>query len=405
MLRIIGAVLTTVSAVLFLTVFVADLFGLHANPYLGVIFFLILPAVFVAGLVLFGVGHWPSRWPRIDLNDPTKRTTAIIVVALTIANVTIVSMAAYRGVEYVDSVSFCGQVCHTVMQPEFVAHQTGAHANVKCIDCHAGPGAMSFVSAKAAGTRRVRAVIRGSYSTPIVPEPKQLPTASETCQQCHSPARFSGEKTRRILEYADNEKNAPSETKIKVDLRKVHTHIEKGIEFLATDKTRQTITRVRLKDGGEFSIAAAPGQPASPKPLAAEAWRRIDCTDCHNRPSHVIAPTADRAVNEAIAAGAVPVSLPFIHREAVKALKAGNPAALRDFYRSQPSADVDRAVAAVQGIYSRNVFPPMNVTFGSYPNNIGHIDSPGCFRCHDDDHKSKDGKKIGQDCETCHAIE
>ena len=409
MLRITGAVLTTVSAVLFLAVFFADLFGLHTNPYLGVVFFLILPAAFVLGLVLFALGHWPSSWPRIDLNNPTHRTTAIIVVILTMANVVIVSMAAYRGVEYVDSVAFCGQVCHTVMQPEFVAHRTGSHANVKCIDCHAGPGAMSFVSAKAAGTRRVLAVIRGTYSRPIVPEPTQLPMAVQTCEQCHSAARFRGERIQRVVEYADNEKNAASETKLKIDLRKVHTHIEKGIEFIATDKSRQTIPSVRMKDadGGvrEFVVPPSP-QAASARQAAQVAggeWRRMDCMDCHNRPSHVIAPTPERAVNEAMARGAIPLSLPFVHREAVKALKAGNPAALRDFYRSQLRATV--RWQRCRAIYERNVFPAMKVTFGTYPNNIGHIDSPGCFRCHDDDHKSKDGRKIGQDCETCHAIE
>jgi hypothetical protein len=82
---------------------------------------------------------------------------------------------------------------------------------------------------------------------------------------------------------------------------------------------------------------------------------------------------------------------------------------LRDFYRAPSHAargpDIDRAVLAVQEVYRRNVFPDMNVTFGTYPSNIGHVDFPGCFRCHDDDHKSKDGKKIGQDCDTCHAIE
>jgi hypothetical protein len=127
--------------------------------------------------------------------------------------------------------------------------------------------------------------------------------------------------------------------------------------------------------------------------------------DCHNRPSHVIAPTPDRAVNDAIATGLIPSTLPYIHRESVNALKAGNPAALRNFYRSQPRDQVDRAVAGVQDVYLQNVFPAMRVTFGTYPNNIGHIDSPGCFRCHDDEHKSADGKKIGQDCETCHTIE
>jgi hypothetical protein len=403
-LRLTGAVLTTVSAVMFLVVFFADLFGLHTNPYLGVIFFLILPGLFVLGLVLFAVGHWPASWPRVDLNNPAHRTTFFIVCILTLVNIVIVSMAAYRGVEYVDSVAFCGQVCHTVMQPEFVAHQTGSHANVKCIDCHAGPGATSFMSAKAAGTRRVLVVLRGSYAKPIVPEPMQLPKAAQTCEQCHSSARFRGERIQRIVEYADNEKNAPSETKLKVDLRKVHTHIEKGIEFVATDKTRQTIPIVRMKDKDgsvrEFVVAGT----AADRMARGEA-RRMDCMDCHNRPSHVIAPTPDRAVNDAMSAGVIPVSLPFVHREAVKVLKAGNPAALRDFYRSGPRDQVDRAVAGVLDIYRRNVFLSMNVTFGSYPNNIGHIDSPGCFRCHDDDHKSQDGSKIGQDCETCHTIE
>jgi hypothetical protein len=143
----------------------------------------------------------------------------------------------------------------------------------------------------------------------------------------------------------------------------------------------------------------------TPEQLDRGERRRMDCMDCHNRPSHVIAATPERAVNEAMAAGVIPLTLPFVHRESVKALKSGNPASLRDFYRSQPRDQVDRAVAAVQEIYQRNVFPAMNVTFGTYPSNVGHVDSPGCFRCHDDEHKTKDGKKIGQNCETCHAIE
>jgi len=415
-LRIAGAVLTTISAALFLVVFVADLFGLHANPYLGVVFFLLLPAGFIVGLVLFGVGSWPASWPRIDLNDPAQRTTVAIVFALTIANVVIVSAAAYRGVEYMDSVAFCGQVCHTPMRPEYVAHQTGAHANVKCVDCHVGAGAASFVSAKAAGTRRVLAMVRGNYPRPIVPEPNQLVKAAETCEQCHSPAQYHGDKVRRVVEYADNEKNAETVTTLKVhvgggDERRglatgIHWHmnVANDIEYIATDKTRQTIPWVRMKDRDghvrEFVVDGTASEQ-----LAKGERRRMDCMDCHNRPSHVIAPTPERAINDAMASGLIPLTLPFIHRESVSALKAGNPAALRDFYQSQPRDQVGRAVAAVQDIYQQNVFPAMNVTFGTYPNNIGHIDSPGCFRCHDDEHKSKDGKKIGQDCETCHAIE
>ena len=180
-LSVAGMVLTTVSAAAFLVVFLADLFGLHTNPYIGILFFLILPAVFVVGLALIPFGAWIERrrraagkapsslsWPRIDLNDSRQRITAVIVFSLTIANVVIVSLAAYRGVEYMDSVEFCGQVCHTVMKPEFVAHQNQPHARVKCVECHVGPGASSFAKAKLAGTRRVLAVARHSYSRPIV---------------------------------------------------------------------------------------------------------------------------------------------------------------------------------------------------------------------------------------------
>ena len=404
MLRVIGGVLTTFSAMLFLAVFFADLFGLHTNPYLGVVFFLVLPALFLLGLVLMPIGGWRGTWPRVDLNDPAQRAMAFVILALTIANVVIVSMAAYRGVEYVDSVAFCGQVCHTTMQPQFVSHQTGPHAGIRCIDCHAGPGAMSFVSAKAAGVRRVLATVRSTYPHPIVPEPQQLPTAAETCEQCHSPELKRGDRTRRVVEYADNEKNTESVTTLKVHVDVIHRHLEKNIEYVATDKTRQSIPYVRIadRDGSvrEFAVAGT-----TPEQIRNGERRRMDCMDCHNRPSHGVAPTPERAVNEAIAAGEIPATLPFVHRESVKALKVGNPAAVGEFYRSQPPDQVAQAVAALERIYRRNVFPAMNVTFGTYPNNVGHIDSPGCFRCHDDDHKSKDGRKIGQDCETCHSIE
>jgi len=415
-LSVAGMVLTTISATLFLVVFLSDLFGWHTNPYIGVVFFLLLPGAFLIGLVLIPLGAWLERrrraagkppsaahWPRIDLNDPTQRRTAVLVFLLTVANVVIVSLAGYRGVEYMDSVAFCGQTCHTVMKPEFVGHQYGPHANVKCVDCHVALGASGFASAKTAGTRLLLAAVRGTYPTPIVPAARQLPTARETCEQCHSPQLANGDRTREVVEYADNEKNVASTTRLKMHVGVIHRHNAKTIEFITTDRERQVIPYVRVTDRDgrvrEFVTAGT-----SPEQIATGERRRMDCMDCHNRPSHVVAPTPDRAVNDAMGRGAIPVTLPFIHRESVKALKAGNPPALRDFYRSS-GPDVDRAVGAVQEIYDRNVFPAMKVTFGSYPNNVGHIDSPGCFRCHDDDHKSKDGAKIGQDCETCHAIE
>jgi hypothetical protein len=429
-------VLTTISAVLFVVVFLADVFGFHTNPYSGIVFFLLLPAVFVLGLLLIPLGAWLERrrraagrppsavtWPTIDLNHPAQRLRAVLIFVLTIANVVIVSLAAYRGVEYMDSVAFCGQVCHTPMGPEFVAHQTGPHANVRCVDCHVGSGAASYAEAKAAGTRRVLAVMSGRYPRPIVPAASELPTAAETCERCHWPPHFHGDTIKRVVEFADDEKNTESTTTLKMhigggDGRRglasgIHWHmnVANEVEYIATDRERQTIPYVRMKshDGAvhEYVVAGT-----TPEQLAKGERRRMDCMDCHNRPSHLIDATPERAVNDAMARGVIPRDLPFVHREAAKALKAGNPALVRDFYRSQQpqlfaarAADVERAAAGAGDLYSRNVFPAMKVTFGTYPNNIGHIDSPGCFRCHDDNHKTKDGKAIGQDCETCHAIE
>jgi hypothetical protein len=439
-----GMVLTTISAIVFLVVFFADLFGLHTNPYIGIVFFLVLPAVFLLGLILIPCGAWIERrrraagkppaavsWPRLDLNDPTQRATAVIIFGLTMANVVIVSLAAYRGVEYMDSPQFCGQVCHTAMKPEFVAHEGKPHARVKCVECHVGPGASSFAKAKLAGTRRLAAVAFRTYQRPIVASAEQLLPARDTCEHCHWAEQFHGDKIRRIVEYGDDEKNTASVTTLQVHVgggdgrhgtaTGIHWHmnVANEIEYIATDKERQVIPYVRMKDrNGVVREYVADGVTPD---VSKGARHKMDCTDCHNRPSHAIDATAERAVNDAMARGDLPTTLPFVHREAVKALKASYGSqeaaaaemsrALREFYQTQPQgaasrdADIDRAVLAIQDVYRRNVFPEMKVTFGTYANNIGHIDTPGCFRCHDDNHKSKDGKKIGQDCETCHAIE
>jgi hypothetical protein len=62
------------------------------------------------------------------------------------------------------------------------------------------------------------------------------------------------------------------------------------------------------------------------------------------------------------------------------------------------------ATAAVQSIYAQNIFPEMKITWGTYPNNLGHTDFPGCFRCHDGNHASADGRTISNDCATCHDL-
>jgi hypothetical protein len=438
-----GMILTTISAVVFIIVLLGDLFGLHTNPYIGIIFFLVLPALFVIGLLLIPLGAWIERrrraagkpatvdWPRIDFNNPSHRRVAVILFALTMVNIVIVALGAYKGVEYMDSVGFCGQTCHTPMKPELAAHLQGPHAHVSCVACHIGPGARGFAKAKLAGTRQLVEVSLNNYPRPIIASPDDLVASLDTCVKCHEPGRFRGEITHRIREYADDEKNTESVTTLRLHVggrdaygkvNGIHWHADPNnvVEYVATDEQRQTIPWVKVTRGGEVREYAV--KDAAPDRIPGGVRRRMECTDCHNRPSHAIAATANKAVDLAIARGDIVPTLPFVRRESVKALGAsygseeaalaGISSALRGFYQGQPghtgeagAKDLDRAVVAVQGLYSRSVFPDMKVTFGTYPNHIGHTDAPGCFRCHDDDHVTKAAKPIGQDCETCHVIE
>jgi hypothetical protein len=425
---------------LFLIVFLLDLFGFHTNPYIGIVFFLVAPAFFVLGLILIPVGMvferrrraagHPARvgWPRIDLNDPVHRRGAFIILMLTFVNVVIISLAAYKGIEFMDSKEFCGEVCHEVMEPEYMAYQDGPHSKISCVQCHIGPGAPYLVKAKVDGVRQVFAVLMDSHSRPIPSPVHTLRPAREVCEQCHWPEKFHGDSVRVKREYADDEAVTETATTLRIHVgggsellgiaTGIHWHMNVAnvVEYKA-DPTRQTIPWVKVKDRtGAVREYVVDG--TTPEQLAQLEHRVMDCMDCHNRPSHTFFPSPEKAVDAAIASGELS-KLPFIRRETVAALKASHPdretaereiaGRLTNFYRASgkpiSQQDLERAIQAAQRLYSRNVFPKMNVTWGSYPNNIGHMDAPGCFRCHDDGHKTKDGRVIKQDCELCHKME
>lgn len=442
---VIGVFVTTSSAVLFLVLFALDLLGYLANPYIGLVLFVALPAAFLAGLALIPIGVWRERrriagglpastWPRFDLNDPAHRRTAALMLLATMLNVGIVSMAAYGGIHYMETPAFCGQVCHGVMQPEFVAYQVGPHARVACVQCHVGSGVPSLVRSKLNGTRQLLGVLTGRYDRPIPVPVRNLRPARDTCERCHWPEQMHGDRIRLIREYADDEQNTESVTKLTVHVgggsdklgiaTGIHWHMNLAneVEYIASDDKRQVIPYVRLKDRrGGVREYVAPGMRA--ELMQTGERRRMDCMDCHSRPSHTFISTPQRAVDEAIAQGRISRSLPFVRRESIAALEgkyASREAAaeaiadrLRRFYQETSrkgaagpnGSDLDRATGVVQALYAENVFPSMNVRWGTYPNDLGHVDSPGCFRCHDDEHKAPDGKVIRQDCEICHQVE
>ena len=226
--------------------------------------------------------------------------------------------------------------------------------------------------------------------------------------------------------FKDDEANSHTETVLTLRVggasSGIHgAHMGPGvsIRYAAADAKRQTIPWVEYRDakGVVQTFTAADAKPGSIDSLPKF---EMQCVDCHNRPAHSFQ-TADRAMNEALEAGELPPGLPFIKKTGLglitaaygtsEAAKEEIPAKLAQFYRTKypdvwanRQSTVEAAGKALAGIYSRNVFPDLKVTWGTYPNNLGHTDAPGCFRCHDDNHAAANRKTITNDCMTCHQI-
>ena len=344
----------------------------------------------------------------------------------------IFGIASYQGVAYMDSTQFCGQTCHTVMEPEFTAYQGSPHSHVDCVECHIGPGAGWFVRSKLSGVRQVFAVTFHTYSRPIHAPVKFLRPALETCEHCHWPQRFTGDKFLVTTSYKDDEKNTPLTTAMimKIGGRTwqgsvgIHgRHLADGsrIRYISIDDQRQVIPVVSYTDPqGKTVEFVSTDVKATQQQLDAGEHRVMDCVDCHNRPTHAFE-LPEAAVNERMASGHISPELPFIRKKAVEVLKvqyADRDAArtqiidsLTSFYRTNYAdvynsrrALVQQSAESVADIYLRNIFPAMNMSWGVHPNNLGHNDFPGCFRCHDGSHSSADGQTIPNDCSTCHNL-
>jgi nitrate/TMAO reductase-like tetraheme cytochrome c subunit len=440
-----GAVLTTSAGITLVSFWVFEIIrGGPIHPYTGIVFFLLLPGVFVAGLVLMPVGAlWrrrklhlagqlPDEYPQIDLRAPALRRALALVGGATFLNVGIMGTASYRGIQYMDSVQFCGLTCHTVMAPEYSAYQNSPHQRVACVGCHIGAGAPWFVRSKLSGVRQVFAVTFHTYSRPVPSPVHNLRPARETCEQCHWPQRFSGDKFLVRTKYSEDEKNTPLTTVMvlkigghtwqgAVGIHGRHLDTDERIRYTSIDGHRQVIPQVAyVDDTGKTVEFVSSEVKTTPEQLASGEHRTMDCVDCHNRPTHTFQMPA-RAVDREMYEGRISPQLPYIKKKAVELLRAEYPdrdtarqriiSALTEFYRTNypdtyrnHRALVETASAQVAGIYLRNVFPQMKVTWGTHPNNIGHEDFLGCFRCHDGNHASSDGRAITNDCTACHTI-
>jgi hypothetical protein len=433
-----GVVVVTTATVFWLFLLPTTMRGEVHNPYNGILAFLLLPVLFFLGLILIPLGIYarnkkerrtglyPASFPPLNLKNVEFRRLITFVGVTTFANIVIASQLAYGAVSYMETVSFCGQTCHTVMQPEFTAYQSSPHSRVECVQCHIGPGESWFVRSKLSGIRQVFAVMFHSYETPIPTPVHNLRPARETCEACHWPQKYGEDRVQIINKFGDDENNSSTKTVLLVKIGGgnkgigIHgTHLGPGvhIRYGHSDPQRQTIPWIEYDGPGRKTVYRAEGAPANGKGLSI---REMDCIDCHNRPAHSYK-LPEGAVDEAMFAGDLSASLPFARKQSVQILKvayasrdvaaARIPAAVEAFYRDnypaaykEHRAEVAKTAQNLLAIYNRNVFPAMKVGWGTYPNNLGHTDFPGCFRCHDDSHSSADGRKVTQDCGACHNV-
>ena len=441
-----GAVIVTASVVSILLLFLIELSQRSDNPYLGIITYIILPAFLAFGLLVIAIGMVVERrrrrlspssdilpYPKIDFNDRRQRSLALAITAVSFIFICASAFGSYRAYEYTESVEFCGKACHSVMKPEFVAFQATSHASIKCVDCHVGHGAQSYARSKLSGARQLWALARNSYSRPIETPVHNMRPADQTCEKCHWSSKFHGARLKTFNHYAYDEKNSLRQTRMLINVgggdpatgpvAGIHWHMNLGnqITFIAADKQRQAILWIRVQDrNGNVVEYHDQRRRLSAEQIASAEKRRMDCIDCHNRPAHAYLPP-DVAVDQSFAAGRLDPSLPYLKRQAVEVLnkpynteqEALNTISsnLNAFYRanysqlySERGYTIRSAVSETQRIFKTYFFPEMKTDWSVHPNNIGHLYSTGCFRCHDGDHVSDTGKVIRNDCNICHRV-
>ncbi len=438
-ISLVGTGLAIVGLVLIVSLFTMEQLGFEGGPYIGILTYLVLPMIFVFGLILIPVGavlyrarlrrgpggEGVSLLPVFDLNQPKTRRWMMIFLGATMINVVIVAGATYKGVEVMESVEFCGMACHSVMEPEYTAYQRSSHSRVSCAECHIGPGADWFVKSKLDGAWQLVAVTLDLYPRPVPTPLHDLRPARETCEQCHWPTRFVGDRLTVRKHYDEDEANTELTTVLLLKVggaagngsSGIHWHVDPDVSIrYRSDETREEIYEVEYTDEkGEVEIFADRKAPEE-----GGVWRTMDCVDCHNRPSHNYQ-APDSEIDIAIRDGVIDRTLPFIKKEGLRIIDAeyashedarGAIATQLNAYYSDehPEVAAERgdaiagAATALGDIYSVNVFPNMQVWWNTYPEHIGHERSDGCFRCHGKRLRTKEREHISRDCDVCHTV-
>lgn len=428
-----GVIVFTAGVVLL----VMDMLGTRSNPYFGLVVYGLVPFLLGTNLFLVVAGVLWNIWrrrrlgagvplPTIDLRNPVTLKQLLVAACVAAVFVAVSAVATYRTYHFTESTEFCGKICHSVMKPEYTTFQNSPHSRTACVTCHIGEGAEWYVRSKMSGLYQVYSVLFNKYSRPIEAPVANLRPAKETCLTCHWPQKFFGAVLKSWTTYLPDEKNSPWTIKMLLNIgggdpahgmiHGIHWHMEgvNTVEYIATDRKRSAIPWVRVTDqNGNTVVYETKDEAKRIKPGEAESLpkRRMDCLDCHNRPSHRFQ-SPYQALDVSLFEGKLDSSMPSLKQVAAKLLAgkydteamahAAIEAGLREKYAQHPR--LGETIQAVTRIYDNNFFPEMKVRWEEYPNLTGHKITAGCFRCHDGEHVSASGATIRKDCKLCHTI-
>ena len=446
-ITIIGSLIAGINLLLIILLFLISTIFKKNDTYLGLFIYIILPGFLLLGLIMIPTGiaisrrkalrlsqNEKKRLPSIDLNNPKHKNAFIIFTLVTIIILFLSTYGGFQAYHLTESVEFCGTLCHKVMEPEYTAYQNSSHANVSCVECHVGTGASWYVKSKLSGLHQVYATITKTYPSPIEVPLHDLRPARETCERCHWPQKFYSRKLQTNKYYLADSLNSEWDIILQMKIgpeyadlgftEGIHWHINPdiNIEYLSENDKRELITYVMYtnKTTGKVTTYRNPDIEISDSTITASKARTMDCIDCHNRPTHNYS-SPPVYFDKAMLTNEVSQDIPFIKKTAMDILRNTFPdkdtafmhirEGIINYYKSNFSGyfernndKIDKSVAALQKAFSQNTFAGMKVTYDVYPDHIGHLESEGCFRCHNDTFISENGSKISKDCNLCHTI-
>jgi hypothetical protein len=446
-ITIIGSLIAVLNLILIIFLFIISTIFNKSDTNLGLFIYIILPGFLLLGLIMIPVGMLIARkrirktaesekyrLPVVDLNDPRHRNAFIIFTIVTIIILFLSTYGSFEAYHLTESVQFCGTLCHKVMEPEYTAYQNSPHANVTCVECHVGSGASWYVKSKLSGLHQVYAVLTKTYPTPIETPLHDLRPARETCEKCHWPQKFYSRTLQANRYFLTDSLNSEWDIMLQMKIgpeykgqgfsEGIHWHInpDVNIEYISENDKREVITYVKYinKKTGQVEVFRNPDTPVSDSLISASNIRTMDCIDCHNRPTHNYN-SPPVYFDKAMLSGNISKNIPFLKKTAMDILRdtfSNKDTALitireniLNYYKTEQSSfyaanseSIDKSITAIQHAFSQNTFPAMKVTYDVYPEHIGHLETEGCFRCHNGSFTSENGSKITKDCNLCHTI-